>query len=69
MKICGEQLTWMTYFLFFCFSARVIPFTIGFVADDTEVLGTPAIQAAVNEQTEDPGGIVGFQLMYFQQPC
>ena len=69
MKICGEQLIWMTHLYLFCFSARVIPFTIGFVADDTEVLGTPAIQAAVNEQTEDPGGIVGFQLMYFQQPC
>jgi len=49
--------------------SRVIPFTIGFVADDTEVLGTPAANAAANEQTEDPGGIVGFQLMYFQQPC
>ena len=53
----------------FCFSARVIPFTIGFVSDDTEVLGAPAINAAANEQTEDPGGIVGFQLMYWQQPC
>ena len=69
MKICGEQLICMTYFFLFCFSARVIPFTIGFVADDTEVLGTPAANAAANEQTEDPGGIVGFQLMYYQQPC
>ena len=65
MKTCGEQLNNRKIY----FSARVIPFTIGFVSDDTEVLGTPAANAAANEQTEDPGGIVGFQLMYYQQPC
>ena len=66
--VVNSSYVWRIYF-FFCFSARVIPFTIGFVSDDTEVLGTPAANAAANEQTEDPGGIVGFQLMYYQQPC
>lgn len=51
------------------FLGRVIPFRVGVVTDDNESAGTPAAQAAANEQTEDPGGIVGFQLMYFQQPC
>ena len=49
--------------------ARQLPFRIGVVTDDNEVLGTPAANAAANEQTEDPGAITGFQLMYFQAPC
>ena len=50
-------------------AARVLPFRVGVTFDDAEIAGTPAANAAANEQTEDPGGILGFQLMYFQQPC
>ena len=46
----------------------MIPFRVGVSFDETEALGTNNM-ANVNEEFEDPGGIVGFQLMYYQVPC
>ena len=48
--------------------ARAIPFRVGVVTDGTEVLGT-APSAVTNEQALFPGGIIGFQLNYFQIAC
>ena len=60
------------------FSAASVPFKIGFITDDNEVLGitttspTPATGASNAQKTEAaefPAGIVGFSLDYTQTSC
>ena len=42
---------------------------MGVTFDDSEVEGTPATSADDNEMAKHPGGIVGFQLNFFQVAC
>ena len=59
------------------FSAASVPFKIGFITDDNEVLGitqtsspaTGASNAQKTEAAEYPAGIVGFSLDYTQKTC
>jgi hypothetical protein len=53
----------------FCiFSAHQIPFRLGVVFDGSEV-GTAVNMADTNEKFASPGGIIGFQLNFWQRAC
>ena len=63
----------LIYFLFLI-AARVIPFRVGVNFDSYEVdlgAGTAAADAMANadEQSEFPGGILGFRLKFEQNAC
>ena len=50
---------------------RASPFRVGVALDSDEVTNEKASDAmsTLNEQSEVPGGITGFQLKYFQVAC
>jgi hypothetical protein len=50
------------------FLAKYLPFRIGVSFDGAEEGGLTDM-AASNERFEDPGGITGFQLQYWQIAC
>ncbi len=53
-------------------SGRASPFRLTFKTDADEVSDATAAadeEADVEEQSEAPGGIIGFSLDYQQQPC
>ena len=58
----------MTVLKLINFSAGRRPFRIIFKTDADEVTYKLAM-TNLDEQSAAPGGIIGFQLMYWQEPC
>ena len=56
--------------ILFFVAASSTPFRVGVVFDNTEMTADQvAAMADMNEQSEAPGGIVGFMLNYWQRAC
>ena len=52
------------------FSARRTPFVVGVNMDNTETTTTAGDDKGdVNEESKFPGGIIGFNLRYWQVAC
>ena len=61
--------TW--YYFTFLLLARRSPFTVGVNFDSNEVTSISKVdaKASTREESEFPGGITGFKLIYFQVAC